>query len=669
MKNWWPLTATRGLDERQQPTVDGAQGHALEAENLGFAQAGVLVMRLGMKAQSLTSSGITGIVEWLGKFVTNAGVEELWAASNNSGTANLGRRASGNWATVAFSDTVTVANLRYMHSATLNGKHFIAYDSNVNRLHVWDGSALRRVGILKPSAAPTLADGAGAGAATARRYRVQFLIVSGSDTVALSELSDATNSYTPGGAVSVIVTKPTTPDSATHWRVYAISGATDTYDSYKLISSNIAVGTTTFDDTTAPASYSGDAPPELGANIPPPSCKFIATDGTHLLMTGAWESSASTGETSVKQNRVWITPALGTTDTGDDERIPNTATQSSYLDLGDAGPTTGIAGPLNGRFYVFKADSVYVLSPTGEPTAPYSARLLTNGVGSIHQRVIVSAENGEGVPCIYFAARTGVYQIIDGSIREISEAIRRDLRLSNFSAALSLLGWDPIEKTLVAQTSTSVPGTTGQYNQFAYDVASDRWTGLSFGAIGGGWVLGRALLGADTVLSTSGEVRCAVTALDSSGVPRLQLGGQSSSTTGVIYAYAAQGGQDGSTTYTARIRFRVPLALQQGRMVSLGAPTVIYRNPIGSAAVTGTLGISYIRDDGETRSQSVTLTATAADDPLGQQRVTAESLALADTFSADVRLALSYSGSFTATVPPAIDAVVIPWSAKEELPS
>jgi hypothetical protein len=109
--------------------------------------------------------------------------------------------------------------------------------------------------------------------------------------------------------------------------------------------------------------------------------------------------------------------------------------------------------------------------------------------------------------------------------------------------------------------------------------------------------------------------------------------------------------------------------LQQGRMVSLGAPTVIYRNPIGSAAVTGTLGISYIRDDGESRSQSVTLTATAADDPLGQQRVTAESLALADTFSADVRLALSYSGSFTATVPPAIDAVVIPWSAKEELPS
>jgi hypothetical protein len=663
-----PLTATKGLDERQQPTTDGAEGFALESENVAFGQSGALVMRLGMKTQALTSSGITGIVEWLGKFVTNAGVEELWACSNNAGTANLARRVNGVWSTVTFSDTVNVSNLRYMQGVSLNGKFFLAYDSNVNRLHVWDGTALRRAGILKPSA-PTVADtGSGSYGANARRYRVMFSIISGSDVVAQSELSDATNSFTPSGSgTAARVTKPTTPDSATHWAVYAISGATDTYALYKNISGNIAVGTTTYDDSVTPASYTGDNPAAIGEYLPPPGCKFLATDGAHLFMAGSWESSASTGETEIKQNRVWFTPALGASDLGDEERVPHSDDRWNKIDCGDAGPITAITAPLDGRPYALKADSTGVLAPTGDTEAPYKYLLLTPAAGAIHQRSVVFSENGEGVPCIYFAARTAVYQIVNGAIREVSEAIRRDLRLSNFSAANSFLAWDPIEKTLVAQTSTAVIGMAGQYVQFGYDVASDRWTGLSFGAVGGGWILGRSLLGQDTVLFNSGEVRCAVTAQDSSGVPRFQVGGVSTSSAGVIYAYGAQGGIDGSTPFTTRVRFRLPVALAQGRSVTLLAPTVIYRNPIGSAVSVGTMGISYISDDGREASTTVTLTATSADDPLGQQRVTVEGLQLADTLVVDVRLSLYYSASFTATVPPAIDAVIVPWSMDAEV--
>ena len=670
MPNPWVLTATRGLDQRMQPTSDGAQGFALEAENMGFGQSGALVMRFGLSAQDLTDAGVTGTVEWIGRHVTNAGVEELWLAANNSGTAVLARRSAGVWASVSFSDTVTVANLRYMCGASLNGFFALMYDSNVNRAHVWDGTNLRRMGLSEP-AAPTVADtGAGSYGANARRYRVSFLIKSGDDVVAQSELSDATNTFTPsGGGTAARVTKPSTPDSATHWRVWAISGSTDTYDLYELISGDIVVGTTTYDDSVDPANYDGDFPPLVGSNIPPPSAKYVLSDGSRFIFGGAWESSGSAGQTAPKQNRVWITPALGTSE-ADTERIPDTTAQKNWIEIGDAGPLTAQAGPIDGRVYVFKVDSVGLLAPTNDSTTPYVYRILTPAAGAVDQRSVVFSENGEGVPSIYFASRTAVYQILSGAIRELSEPIRRDLRLQNFTAADSLLGWDPLEKTLFVQAATTAGPTVGQYQQWLYDVASDRWTGATFGAYRTGWILGSSVLGVNTTLTDQSFIRAAVTALDASGTPRLLLAGATANpdAEGTVYAYGAQGGADGSLAYTSRLRVRMPLALGQGRLFSVGAPTVIYRNPIGSAGVTATLTISYTNDAGDTVSQAATLSATTDGDPLGQSRLTFEGLQLGDALVIDLRAQLSYSGSFDeSSVPPAIDAILVPWQLGETL--
>jgi hypothetical protein len=673
LQNPFVISATRGLDQRQQPTTDGAQGFAVEADNLAFSHAAAMVMRLGLASQDLTSAGVTGSVEWVGKHITNAGVEELWIASNNAGTANLARRSGGTWSTVTFSDTVNVANLRYMCGASLNGMFALMYDSNVNRAHVWDGTNLRRMGISKPSA-PTVANtGAGAYAADARRYRVQFLIVSGSDTVAASELSDATNTFTPSGTgTAARVTKPTTPDSATHWRVYAIAGSTDTYDSYELISGNIAVGTTTYDDSTAPASYDGENPAALGTYIPPPSAKYVVSDGLRFLMAGAWESSGSAGETDPKHNRVWFTPPLGASDIGDSERIPNIAdVQFNKHDCGDAGPLTSISEPLEGRIYVLKDNSVGILAPTGVLESPYTYRLLTKSAGCVDQRSLVLAENGEGVPSLYFASKTSVYQITGGSIRDISEAFRRDIRLARFSAADSLVGWDPVEKTLFVQLKISTGDRAGQYRHFLYDVASERVSGAHFGTYQAGWVLGSSVLGVNTKLTAQGIVRHAVTALDEDGAPRLILVGQTSdgaATAGAVFAYGAQIGADGATGYTARLRVRVPLGLAAGRMISVGNPTVIYRNPVGSENVTGTLTVSYVREDGEVSSQAKTLETTDIDDALGQRTMTFEQVTLGDVLNLDVRLQLTYDGSVDdTTVPPAVDVVMVPWKLQNRV--
>ena len=107
----------------------------------------VLEMRQGMVDEDLTGTGFTGPVLWMGRFVTNRGVEETWAAANNGGVAALARKVNNVWSPVAFSDVPNAANLLYMQGVGMNGKFFLAYDSNVNRLHVWDGTSVRRVGL------------------------------------------------------------------------------------------------------------------------------------------------------------------------------------------------------------------------------------------------------------------------------------------------------------------------------------------------------------------------------------------------------------------------------------------------------------------------------------------------------------------------------------------
>lgn len=651
----WVLGPHGGLNQRGFQM--GTQQAVLEADNLSFLTDAFLSLRNGLTDEDLTGSGLTGEILWLGRHVTNDGDEELWAAANNSGTVACARKAGGAWSAVTLIDTPAVGQLSLMHSVTFNGKLFLAYDSAVNRLHVWDGTEVRRVGITKPSA-PTVANtGAGSYTATARRYRVAMRIKSGTTIVCQSELSDAT-AFTPSGSgTAARVTKPTTVDSATHWVVYGlISSSGDTYDLYEELS-EIAIGTTTYDDSTAPASYDGDAPPDLSANIPPPSAKSLATDGNRLIMTGAWETSAASGQTEPAQNRTWFSRPLNASAVGDDEVVPD----GLWLDIGDAGPTTGLA-TMYTEVYAFKLGSTHKLVPTQDPDAPFSRTLISENFGAVGQRCITNGETKDGFGAIFFADDHATYRLAYGAVVPYSEPVGRDMRAQPITADGSLIAYDPYRRVLLTQISNAATGIGGSYSAFAVDAVKERWSGFSLGGQTSGWTLGNAMLGTDAILAGGNATnRAAVVAQSSDGTLRLYVGGRDDSGAAALRAWGRRNVLDGDIAFTAKIRAR--RAFGPGQTATIGNPIVYYRNPQGDTAGTLTCSVSLVRDyNAETLTQSFTMDTTQDDNGITVVEQKLESLQLGDVSVLDLVIALSYSGTgYDSVTTPTIDQVVVPY--------
>lgn len=368
---------------------------------------------LGQKRQGTATQAITGTFTSyyaLARYVPgqSEAAAELFIVSND-GTPKIGRVAAG----TAFTDLTLADNIatkpQDAHFAVLNGKLFIAYDSAVNRLHVFDPntstSAVRRSGLAAPAAA-TVADlGAGSGsyAATLRYYRIQWVTqVSSTDRI-YSNLGTAV-SFTPvGNGTHARVTRPSLAgESETHWRVW---GSEDG-ELYYRISGAIAVATTTFDDNTAPASYADvfdEAAPEEGAFTPWPSVKFLLSTGDRLVGFGVWESSAGTG-LAPKNGRVYFSPVLDTTDVDDEERVSDTVTISGYIDVGrNAGAEDrAIAGPLDGQILVFQSRGLHMLISTGEADQPFRRITLSPRIGAVNQWSTFVGEDEAGRACIYW---------------------------------------------------------------------------------------------------------------------------------------------------------------------------------------------------------------------------------------------------------------------------
>lgn len=400
-----------------------ADNQCVEAWDVDWFSGMLARKRLGSVQLGLTSGpskDVRSLVPWR----ATATAMHLLAFENNAGTVTGYDYTitAGTWASLTSGDAWTDGS--DIVGASLNGTVYVAGDTAVNRLHALDAgtSAFRPVGLIVP-AAPTVANtGAGAYAATIRYYKVAYATISGSVTLRRSELSPSV-SFTPSGAgTAARVTKPAAiNEGETHWLLY---GSPDNL-SYFLLATTV-VGTTTYDDSTAPASYTGDAPQLAGTNIPPPSVKAILSDGARLVMAIPWESSATSGQTEIKQNRVWFTRVIGASDIGDLESIPVTTVQRNYIDIGELnedGPITGLGGPIDGIIYVFQANRIWVLQPTGDVTAPYTARCLTTTVGSINQRSIVFAEDEQGQPALYFLSRRGPYRLGRNGLESLTSPV------------------------------------------------------------------------------------------------------------------------------------------------------------------------------------------------------------------------------------------------------
>jgi hypothetical protein len=300
--------------------VGGGRGASTVSLTGGTAQSGVISAMFSFVPQNIQTN------------------REMWSI-DDAATPRWKRLSGGTaWANVSVSDAVQ-DHAEEIAAVYFNRKAFFAYHSNVDRLHCYDFSTntFRRVG-FPAAAVPTVADtGAGTYAATLRYYKTRWVFLSGSVVLRAGEASTVV-AFTPSGTgTAARVTAPTAPgEGETHWEVY---GSSDGSNFFRL--SQVAVATTTYDDSAAPTSYAGTLLPATNSFLTPPSAKYLVADKKRLVFAGAYNPSDANVFT--KSTRFGWTAPLGATDNGDDERVSNTSTIKNYDDIEE--DVNGLGGP------------------------------------------------------------------------------------------------------------------------------------------------------------------------------------------------------------------------------------------------------------------------------------------------------------------------------------
>ena len=247
------ISSLRGGQNDTDPPISLANDQVVSARNVEFTVSTLGERRRGGEAIDLTGSGLESHsrVTWMHRHLptTDETEAEFWALGvTNAASYALARKDTA-WSNPTFDDAPLLNNGgEYKFQAvTLHGKMFLAYRSAVDRLHVWDGTTLRRAGLAGPTAAPTAANSGSGSFATTRYYRVRWVYMSGSTVLRRSEPSDSVSITPSGTGAGILVTRPATTGSdgdETHWEVEA---STDNANFYALSSAILA--TTTYTDT------------------------------------------------------------------------------------------------------------------------------------------------------------------------------------------------------------------------------------------------------------------------------------------------------------------------------------------------------------------------------------------------------------------------------------
>lgn len=435
------ITSTKGGLNNSDPPLSLLPEQCTEATNVEWVRSALGERRRGAYGISLSGSAIPtyAFVTFLHRHTGGAseGDDTLWVLGLDGSVGRFVYKDT-TWHPVTPVDAVTVTGTyKYkLRAQSLHGKLFIAYKSAVDRLHVWDGTTLRRVGIKAATAAPTGADSGTPGTVFTgtRHYRVRFTRQESGVTKLRSEPSPVLTHVPSGTNTGVTVTRPTAPgESETHWELEA-SLDNDPENFYRIATTILA--TTTAVDTTAYATgyaASFTLSETIGDYSLVPSARFIVADQDRPVFAGSFEDDNLSATVS------WGVVASDTTGVGNDERIPTETVNTLNLDSRVGGGLTGLSNPINGYIYAFKLNHIYKLVRTGERFRAYEAVLLTDKRGALEGSVMEGVDQ-YGKPCLYFIdPKVGPCRLGQGGLQTCGRDIERTWKRVNIDASVPVV--------------------------------------------------------------------------------------------------------------------------------------------------------------------------------------------------------------------------------------
>lgn len=423
-----------GLNE-YDPPISVPQDMVTLAENVEFFRSPCGERRAGGSVVTITGSGLENKthMSFLGRYLPSAdetAAELIAFAHTPDATPGVLARKTTAWSAITVADAIDVTSPRgfQLAGASFNRKFFLAYKSTVDRLHVWDGTTFRRVGLAAPTAAPTAVDTGGGSFTGTRYYRVREAVLSGSTVLRRSEPSSVLTKAPSGAGTGLVVTKPADMgENATHWELEA---STDNANFYRIATT--VVGTTTVTDSTAFTTGYNTAANFLSATsgdyTPPISPKFITADNDRLLFIGSWENAAYASRVS------WSVVSGDTTGVGNDERVPIFTVNFLDLDSAEGGEFTGSSNAINGYVYVAKMDHLYRLTRRGQISRAYEAFAVSKTIGALPGSMVEGVDE-DGNSCLYFLDRNvGPCRVDENGLRHAGTDVQTTWGTVNINA-------------------------------------------------------------------------------------------------------------------------------------------------------------------------------------------------------------------------------------------
>ncbi len=365
----------------------GCEPFLIQGSGFGFAGIGVGGASIIFLGEDFPNGAVTDPQYWGIAAVVNGGF-------------NIARQLAGVWFQVVPTDDLLTATptLYQIRSENLAQKKFFAYLSDQDRLHVWDGTHLRRTGLAQPEA-PTAADEGSGTFTTKRYYRMRVIEKSGPTILRRSEPSFSVSITPSGSGAGVTVTRGSgVGEGENYWELEA---SLDDAVYYRL--ATLPMYTLTFDDTTPAAdgyngasATDGTLSEEIGVYLLQHSAKLLLVDADRLVLGGHWTNPAL-------GSRVSWTPVSADPGVGNDERIPLATGGNNFRDLDPStgGDLTDLGSLSNGTWYAFKWSRIYKMARTGDVDNAYLPILISDTRGALPGSVTKGLDES-GRACLFF---------------------------------------------------------------------------------------------------------------------------------------------------------------------------------------------------------------------------------------------------------------------------